>query len=571
MPPAYRIARKLLGSILTAEGLISKEQVAEALRVQKESKERLGEVLVKLGFVSEDDLSRILAEQLGIPLASSEVFTHADPDAVAAIPENLAREHVLIATSKDENELTVVMSDPFDLEILDTLEKMSGRAVKPFIGKSMEIKEAIERYYKELKTFKGLEELLGDVDYLPEGEEEEVDVEKLKAQGDEAPVVKLVNMILSEAIKDRASDIHIEPLEKESCVRFRIDGVLHEVMNPPKKLHMPLITRIKILSDLDIADRRVPQDGRLTIKLAQKNVDVRVSTLPTVFGEKVVMRLFDKEAFGRDISHLGFDEDMLSTIRRWIREPYGMILVSGPTGSGKSSTLYGALMDIKSPEKNIVTVEDPVEYKIEGINQVYTNPQAGLTFASALRSILRQDPDVIMVGEIRDGETADIAVKCALTGHLVFSTVHANDAVSTVTRLINLGVAPFLVGSAVNLVLAQRLVRRICPHCKEQYEPPAELLDSLGWQRKEGEKIYFYRGKGCMHCKDTGFLGRTGLFEMLEMKPSVRKLIFENASEEEIRKEAERVNLKTLQSVGLEKVKQGLTTVNEVMGAYITE
>jgi type IV pilus assembly protein PilB len=313
----------------------------------------------------------------------------------------------------------------------------------------------------------------------------------------------------------------------------------------------------------------VPQDGRLTIKLPQKNVDVRVSTLPTVFGEKVVLRLFDKEAFGRDLPHLGFDESTLETIRHWIREPYGMILVSGPTGSGKTSTLYGALNDITSPEKNIVTVEDPVEYRIAGVNQVYTNPQAGLSFASALRSILRQDPDIIMVGEIRDGETADIAVKCALTGHLVFSTVHANDAVSTVTRMINLGVPPYLVGSAVNLVLAQRLVRTICPECKESFEPPAELLDSLRWERKKGEKIQFYRGKGCIHCKNTGFQGRTGLFEMLEMKPSVRKLVFERASEEEIRQEAKRLGLRTLEADGFCKVLEGVTTFEEIMGSHI--
>lgn len=572
MPSTYRITKQRLGSILIAQGFVSEEQVEEALKVQKESKERLGAILVKLGFISEDELNSVLAGQLGIPIANSDVLSNADLEAVSKIPQDLAKEHVLIAIAQKGNELEVVMSDAFDLEILDTLEKITECTIKPFIGKAKEIKEAINRYYKEVKAFEGIEELIEGIDYVKGvGEDEEVDVEKVKAQVDDAPVVKMVNMILGEAIKDRASDIHIEPLEEAVNVRFRIDGVLREVMSPPKRLHAPLVCRIKILSDLDIADRRVPQDGRLTIKLPQKNVDVRVSTLPTVFGEKVVLRLFDKEAFGRDLPHLGFDESMLEIIRRWIREPYGMILVSGPTGSGKTSTLYGALNDIKSPEKNIVTVEDPVEYKIDGVNQVYTNPQAGLSFASALRSILRQDPDIIMVGEIRDGETADIAVKCALTGHLVFSTVHANDAVSTVTRMINLGVPPYLVGSAVNLVLAQRLVRTICPECKESFEPPSELLDSLRWERKRGEKIQFYRGKGCIHCKNTGFQGRTGLFEMLEMKPSVRKLVFERASEEEIRQEAQRLGLKTLQADGFCKVLEGVTTFEEIMGCHIQE
>jgi type IV pilus assembly protein PilB len=572
MQPSYRIAKKLLGSILVARGSISKEQVEEALRVQKETKERLGNILVRLNFISEDDLNEVLAEQLEIPIANADDFKNADLEAAATIPEDLAREHVLIAISRKDNELKVVMSDPFDLEILDALGKRTGFTVKPIIGKSADIQDAIDRYYKEIKAFEGLEELLDGMDYVKIDEaEEEVDVEKLKAQVDEAPVVRLVNMILGEAIKDRASDIHIEPLENSVSVRFRIDGALQEVMSPPKKLHMPLVTRIKILSDLDIADRRIPQDGRLTIKLPQKSVDVRVSTLPTVFGEKAVLRLFDKEAFGRVLSNLGFEEDMSETIGRWIREPYGMILVSGPTGSGKTTTLYAALTDIKSPHKNIVTVEDPVEYKIEGINQVHTNPQAGLTFASSLRSILRQDPDIIMVGEIRDGETADIAVKCALTGHLVFSTVHANDSVSTVTRLIDLGVPAYLVGSAVNLVLAQRLVRTICPHCKEEYQPAQEFLDSVGWERKKGEKVTFYRGKGCIQCKNTGFLGRTGLFEMLEMKPSVRKLVYEGAHEEEIRREAQRMGWRTLEQDGYAKVLRGRTTIEEVLGSYIQE
>jgi type IV pilus assembly protein PilB len=572
MPPTYRIAKKLLGSILMTADLVNKEQVEEALQIQKESKERLGEILVKLGFISEDNLNKVLAEQLEIPIASSEDFNNADLEAVAIIPDDLAREHLLIAISKEDNALKVVMSDPFDLEILDTLAKKSGLTIKPLIGKSSEIKDAIARYYKEIKAFEGLDELLEGMDYVRiEEAEEEVDVEKLKAQTDEAPVVRLVNMILGEAIKDRASDIHIEPLEKSVSVRFRIDGALQEVMSPPKKLHMPLVTRIKILSDLDIADRRVPQDGRLTIKLPQKNVDVRVSTLPTVFGEKAVLRLFDKEAFGREIKNLGFEKDMLDTIRRWIREPYGMVLVSGPTGSGKTSTLYAALTDIKSPTKNIVTVEDPVEYRIEGINQIHTNPQAGLTFASALRSILRQDPDIIMVGEIRDAETADIAVKCALTGHLVFSTVHANDSVRTVTRLIDLGVPAYLVGSAVNLVLAQRLVRTICLHCKESYEPDPKFLESIGWKSRGKGKSTFYRGKGCIHCRNTGFLGRTGLFEMLEMTRSMRKLIFEKASEEQIRQEAQRLGWKTLEQDGFEKVIHGVTTIEEMLGSYIRE
>jgi type IV pilus assembly protein PilB len=575
MPPTYRIVKSMLGTILVTQGLVKKEQVEEALALQKESKKRLGQILVETGAISEDDLNLVLAEQaeqLEIPMVTADHLNQVDVEMVAKIPEELAREHTLIAISQDGGMLDVVMADPFDLEVLDTLEKMTGLTVKPLIGKSSEIKEAIERYYKEIKAFEGLEELLEGIDYIKEGEgEEEVDIEKLKAQVEDAPVVKLVNMILGEAIKDRASDIHIEPAEKGVSVRFRIDGVLHEVMSPPKRLQMPLITRVKILSDLDIADRRSPQDGRLTVKLPGKNVDVRVSSLPTVFGEKIVMRLFDKESFGRELSKLGFTEGMLQVFRKWIKEPYGMILVSGPTGSGKTSTLYAALSEIRSPEKNLVTVEDPVEYKIDGINQVYTNPQAGLTFALALRSILRQDPDIIMVGEIRDRETADIAVKSALTGHLVFSTVHANDAVSTVTRLVDLGVPAYLVGSAVNLVLAQRLVRVICPQCKERYEATREFLESINWPYNGDEKVHFYRGRGCLQCKNTGFLGRTAIFEMLEMKPSIRKLVFENANDDIIHEEAKKQGMKTLLEDGLEKVRNGTTTIKEVLGSHIQE
>ena len=575
MPPTYRIVKNLLGTILVNQGRVKDEQLQAALEAQKGSKKRLGEILVEMEAIGEDDLNQVLAEQaeqLEIPMLTAEHLNKVDVEMVAKIPEELAQEHTLIAFSQTGNVLDVVMADPFDLEVLDTLEKMTGLTVKPFIGKSSDIKEAIERYYKEIKAFEGLEELLEGIDYVREGEgEEEFDVEKLRAQVEDAPVVKLVNMILGEAIKDRASDIHIEPAEKGVSVRFRIDGVLHEVMSPPKRLQMPLITRIKILSDLDIADRRSPQDGRLTVKLPGKNVDVRVSSLPTVFGEKIVMRLFDKESFGRELANIGFTKGMLEVFRKWIQEPYGMILVSGPTGSGKTSTLYAALSEIKSPEKNLVTVEDPVEYKIDGLNQVYTNPQAGLTFASALRSILRQDPDIIMVGEIRDRETADIAVKSALTGHLVFSTVHANDAVSTVTRLVDLGVPAYLVGSAVNLVLAQRLVRVICPHCKESYEPTREFLESIHWPYNDNEKVFFYRGKGCIQCKNTGFLGRTAIFEMLEMKPSIRKMVFEAANDDAINQEASEQGMKTLLEDGLEKVKSGITTIKEVLGSHIQE
>jgi type IV pilus assembly protein PilB len=468
--------------------------------------------------------------------------------------------------------LEIAVGDPLDVVSLDHVRALTGCTLKVWIARPSEVKEAVEEFYQEIRASEQVGAILDKLDLSANPDAEaDVDLAALRQQVEDAPVVRLVNLMLAEAIEQRASDIHVEPLRDRIVVRFRIDGLLHEVMKPPKHLQMAITSRIKVLADLDIAVRLLPQDGRLTVHLPDREVDIRVSTLPTSFGEKVVMRLFDKQAFTREIEKIGLEGAGLEGFTRAIRQPYGMILISGPTGSGKTTTLYTALNEIRSVHKNLLTVEDPIEYHIEGVNQVHANHKVGMTFARALRSILRQDPDVIMIGEIRDAETADIAVKSALTGHLVLSSVHANDAPGTVTRLIDMGVPRYLVGSAVMLVMAQRLVRRVCERCREYYVAEAEHTAVMGDDAELLTGKRLARGRGCLTCKHTGYQGRVAVFEVLEITRPVRRMVLDGLNEDQIKQKAVGEGLITLRKSGIRKVLDGITTIEEVRSATLAD
>ena len=567
---APRLSTRRLGEILIERGRLTGEQVQTALRARTDTRERLGQIVVRLGYMTEADVVEVLGEQFGMPIATAEQLSRADRQAVALVPEALAREAQLLALSREGDVLEVAVGDPLDVVSIDHLRALTGCALKVWVARPAEVREAIEGFYAEMRATEHLGEILDKIDLTRSDDDgEDVDLAQLRAAVEDAPVVRLVNLMIAEAIDQRASDIHVEPARDRVTVRFRIDGVLHEVMKPPKHLQMAMVSRIKVLADLDIAVRLLPQDGRLTVHLPDREVDLRVSTLPTSHGEKVVMRLFDKGAFERQISNLGLEGRTLDAFRNVIRQPYGMILISGPTGSGKTTTLYSALQDIRSVHRNLVTVEDPIEYHIDAVTQVHANQKVGLTFARALRSILRQDPDVIMIGEIRDTETADIAVKSALTGHLVFSTVHANDAPGTLTRLIDMGIPRYLVGSAMSLVMAQRLVRRICERCKEPYRPEAEELETLGEDDALLRGQTLMRGRGCLACKQTGYSGRTALFEVLELTRTIRRMVLDGHNEDTIKKQAIDDGFLTLRKAGIRKILDGVTSISEVRSATL--
>lgn len=559
-----------IGEILLHTGSVSEDQIKEALIKQNNFNLKLGETLLKLGYVTEDDLLQALKQQLEIEVVDEETLTELDPKVVKMIPEPFAVSNRVIALRDDEDGVVVAMTDPENIVIQDNLKKILNKAVKPVLISESAITDTLEKYYKSIRTTSEVEDAVGEFGFVAVDEEEnEINIEK--AGSADAPIVKLVNLIITEAIKSGATDIHIEPLYKNSRVRYRIDGALREVMNPPIGIHAGVVSLIKVMSKLNIAERRLPQDGHISLKTALKAVDVRVSITPTVTGEKVVMRLLDKGDFGFKLTSLGFSEANLEIFKKWIRRPYGIIIVSGPTGSGKSTTLHAALKEIQDIETNIITVEDPVEYRLEGITQIETKEKIGLTFGAALRSVLRQDPDVVLIGEIRDAETADIAVKFSLTGHLVFTTLHANDAPSTVTRMIDIGIPSYLVGSSLNLVMAQRLVRKICAHCKEDYKPTKEELNDCGITPEEAEKISFKIGKGCVHCDSTGYKGRTGIFELLEVNAPIRKLIFENSNQDAIREEALKNSMQSLHHSAMEKMIEGATSIREVIKLTIVE
>jgi type IV pilus assembly protein PilB len=565
-----------LGDVLLQEGLITESQLTEALRRQEQRGGRLGQILVEMKALSEEDLLRGLARQLGIPRAQIPRGGTLPSDLLERVPEAMAVRYHLVPLRRDGDVLAVAMADPFDVLALDDLRVATGFRVQPLIALEREVQEAIERFYRKPEEEEGgisqdiLKDILQSNVELQKKEEEKVDLDKLRLQVEDAPVVRLVDYVILNAVKERASDIHVEPRDDRMDIRYRIDGILHNVVSPPRNLQNAIISRIKILADMDIAERRLPQDGRFTIKLEYREVDLRVSSLPTTFGEKIVVRLLRKGPLSLNLEDLGFESDSNHMFTKYIHRPYGMILLTGPTGSGKTTTLYAGLSQITSSEKNIVTVEDPVEYQLRGVYQMQANPAIGLTFAVGLRAILRQDPDVLMVGEIRDYETAEMAVRAALTGHLVFSTLHTNDAVGTIVRLVNMGIEPFLVCSALSMSVAQRLVRKICPECRVVIEPTSDMLAGLGLDPGD-RSIQFYQGRGCPRCKGTGYFGRTGIFEILEVNQRIKDLVLQGALPETIHHMAIEQGMSTLRQCAVRKVLGGVTTFEEVLRVCIEE
>ncbi len=560
--------RKTLGKILVENGIITTGQLDRALDHQQKKKGLLGEILVDLQIIDEEQKVHFLGSQLNIPVASPRQYALADMNVVALIPEHIARQHTCLALKKKNDEVMVVMTDAQNLPLLDTLRDTIGFNITPCLGTVKDITTSIERFYNDISSQKDASMLMADMDDSLEfvkDEEEQVNVEDIKNQGAEVGIVKLMNILVGNAVRDKASDIHIEPMDKELIVRYRIDGDLRKVMSPPKKSHGAILTRLKILSNLDIAEHRLPQDGRMIVKFGNREVDIRVSILPTIFGEKAVLRVLDKDAFEKSMQNLGFTGYEEKIFDTQIHKPYGMIIVTGPTGSGKSTTLYSAVQAIRSVKKNIITVEDPVEFHMDKVTQVHVNTRIGLTFAAALRSILRQDPDVILIGEIRDAETADIAIKMALTGHLVFSTLHTNDAASSIARFVDIGVTPLLLGSSLNLIVAQRLLRTICTNCRVSYEAEPELLESMNLDPSVPKT--FYRGEGCVICNGSGYKGRKGVFELLPVSREIRSLILKNATTVQIQDQAEKEGMKTLRQSAIEMAIAGFTTVEEVLAA----
>jgi len=563
-----------LGEILVKDSLISADQLKQALEHQKKNGGRLGTCLVKLGLVSDDDITAVLSRQYGVPSINLK-FYEVDPAVIKLVPQETAVRYQIVPLSRVGSTLTIAMTDPTNVFAMDDIKFMTGFNVEPVVASETAISEAIHKFYGEVESVEELDKVMKDLtsddaDALElAAEESEMDLATLSKAAEEAPIIKLCNLILTDAVKRGASDIHVEPYEKEFRVRFRIDGILQNVMAPPLKLKDAMTSRMKIMSKLDISEKRLPQDGRIMIKYLKdgkkKELDFRVSTVPTLFGEKIVLRLLDKENLRLDMTKLGFEPEALAKFERQILKPYGMVLVTGPTGSGKTNTLYSSVARLNTAETNIMTAEDPVEFQLPGINQVQMKEQIGLNFASALRAFLRQDPNIILVGEIRDFETAEIAVKAALTGHLVLSTLHTNDAPSTISRLMNMGIEPFLVATSVNLICAQRLVRRICAQCKEPLQIQATALIEAGYSQDEASKTTVQHGKGCATCNNTGYKGRVGLYEVMEINDELRELILVGASALEIKKKALEQGMITLRRSGLQKVAAGLTTMEEVL------
>ncbi len=559
-----------LGDRLVAEGLITSDQLQRALSAQKGTRDKLGGLLVRMGYLTEEKLLAFLSRQYSVPSVTVSQLD-IEPEVLKLVPAQLAERLQVLPVKRTASTLTLAMADPTNVLALDDVAFFTNLQIQPVVASEISIRQAIDRLYGSqgdsvAEMMSELEEAEGDVEVV-DGEDDPVktDVFDLKESADEAPVVRLMNMILVDAIRRGASDIHLEPYEKVFRVRFRIDGVLQEIMGPPKRLEAALTSRVKIMANLDIAERRLPQDGRIKLRYHQREIDFRVSTLPTIFGEKTVMRILDKESLQLDLTKLGFDNWSLEQFTRGIQNPYGMIMITGPTGSGKTTTLYSAIHTINSPDINIMTAEDPVEYNLKGVNQLQVNDEIGRTFAAALRSFLRQDPDVILVGETRDLETAQIAIRAALTGHLVLTTVHTNDCPSTIARLLDMGIPPFLVSSALVLILAQRLARRICSDCREPYEADEESLVPYGHVPQGLGTVMFYRGKGCQTCNFTGMKGRVAIYEVMPISHEVRDLILRNAPTAEIREVAQSQGMKSLRQNALQKVLDGVTTVEEVL------
>jgi type IV pilus assembly protein PilB len=563
-----------LGEILIKESLITSDQLRQALDHQKASGGRLGTCLMKLGFISEDEITGVLSRQYGVPSINLKYY-EVDANVIKLIPQDTAVRYQIVPLSRVGSTLTIAMTDPTNVFAMDDIKFMTGFNVEPVVASETAIAEAITKFYgtaqSEEELSKVMKDLAGDDggDLEMAAEEQEMNLAELERAAEEAPIIKLVNLFLTDAVKRGASDIHIEPYEKEIRVRFRIDGMLQTVMNPPMKLRDAIISRVKIMAKLDISEKRLPQDGRIMIKYRKegriKDLDFRVSTIPTLYGEKIVMRLLDKENLRLDMTKLGFEQESLTKFEKAILRPYGMVLVTGPTGSGKTNTLYSSIARLNTPDTNIMTAEDPVEFQLAGVNQVQMKDQIGLNFAAALRAFLRQDPNIILVGEIRDFETAEIAVKASLTGHLVLSTLHTNDAPSTISRLMNMGIEPFLVATSVNLICAQRLVRKICVNCKEPLELPEQAMLDAGYTPEEIPTTQVSVGKGCGTCNKTGYKGRVGLYEVMEINDELRELILVGASALELKKKAVEQGMIGLRRSGLIKAALGMTTIEEVV------
>jgi type IV pilus assembly protein PilB len=563
-----------LGEILLKESLITQDQLDKALEFQRSNGGKLGSCLTKMGFITDDDITGVLSRQYGVPSINLKYY-EIDPIVIKLIPQDTALRYQVVPLSRVGSVLTIAMTDPTNVFAMDDIKFMTGFNVEPVVASESAIAEAIVRFYggghsnqEELSNL--MKDLVDDDQELElASDEQELDATALERAAEEAPIIKLVNLILTDSLKRGASDIHVEPYENEMRVRFRVDGVLQTVMNPPLKLRDAMTSRMKIMAKLDIAEKRLPQDGRIMIKFKadgkKKELDFRVSTVPTLYGEKIVLRLLDKENLRLDMTKLGFEAESLKKFERNILKPYGMVLVTGPTGSGKTNTLYSSVSRLNQVDTNIMTAEDPVEFQLAGINQVQMKEQIGLNFAAALRAFLRQDPNIILVGEIRDFETAEIAVKAALTGHMVLSTLHTNDAPSTISRLMNMGIEPFLVATSVNLICAQRLVRRICSNCKEELEVPEQALIDAGYTPEEVKTTKIYHGKGCSTCNKGGYKGRTGLYEVMEVNDELRELILVGASALELKKKAIEQGMITLRRSGLIKVAAGMTTMEEVL------
>ncbi len=569
-------ARLRIGELLIRKGLITEEQLEDALKEQAKTGKRIGDILVEKGYVARDVLEKTLQEYRATLKSVEECLDpeKIDKELAKLVPERISSMFNVVPVKKENGIIWLASPDVLDISAMDYIRFATGYNVKVVLSTEDFVKAAREVLYESAKKDEllkdivsedqaALEEDEGEIDLVSE-EDDTLSVGTVEELAYQAPVVRLVNFLLKEAVAKGASDIHIEPYEKRVRVRFRVDGVLEEQMTVSTKMRDAIVARVKVMAKLNVVERRVPQDGRIKARVSGREIDIRVSTVPTVTGEKVVMRLLDKAGLVLDLDLLGFEEEQKKIFERSIRKSYGMILITGPTGSGKTTTLYSALRILNSPKVNIMTVEDPVEYNFEGINQVNVNEAVGLTFASALRAFLRQDPDIILVGEIRDRETADIAIKAALTGHLVFSTVHTNNAPATVTRLIDMGVEPFLVSSSLILVVAQRLVRKICPYCKREYTPPHEVLETLGLTPEDGP---FFIGEGCSRCRNTGYKGRIAVYELMEVTPDIRRAIVRGGSEDEIRDLAKANGMLELREAGLLKAKRGITTLEEVIRA----
>ncbi|MDD4900266.1 MAG: ATPase, T2SS/T4P/T4SS family [Candidatus Omnitrophica bacterium] len=562
-----------LGELLVREGLITEAQLEKAISTQRQEGGRLGEVLIKLGVVKEDQMVAVLGKQLGIPyfsLGTGMLKPATDQQLEQLVPHDFAYKNSVLPLSRTMTSLTVAMVDPLDLILIDNLKQITRCDINPVVATKSDISKAIEQFYGKAAMFKKAVDASYDTSALDltteikEAGDEELSIDKLIARAEEAPVVKLVDLIIRQAIDEHASDIHVEPFKERISLRYRIDGKLYEIPPPAKHLHMSIISRIKILSKLDIAEKRLPQDGSFLVKLEDRVVDLRISIIPTIYGEKAVMRILDRSSIVVELGQMGFEPKQLELIRKAISLPYGLVFIAGPTGSGKSTTLYAILSEIKNPEKNIVTVEDPVEYKIDGINQLQIKPDIGLTFAAALRSFLRQDPDIMLVGEVRDLETAQICIRSALTGHLVLSTVHTNDAPTAVSRLIDMGIESYMLAPSILIIIAQRLLRRLCPDCKEAYEPTPEQLKSVKLKTD-----LIYKPKGCAKCNQIGYKGRSCIAEVLLVNEELRALINQNAPFQKIREAARAAGMQTLYESAIKKVEEGITSLEEAFSVTL--